>query len=109
MKNGILLAMAVVLLFLGCTGSPEMSPEQREAVRQSNETFRRMQTPYPGGLGFAPDPRKLSKERPIPALRTHSASPSSACRSSRTSSLSDFIAGKSPERMDLALSTQEAA
>jgi hypothetical protein len=45
MKNGIRLAMAVVLLFLGCAGSPEMSPEQREAVRQSNENYRRMQTP----------------------------------------------------------------
>jgi hypothetical protein len=45
MKNGIMLAMAVVLLFLGCAGSPEMSPEQREAVRQSNENYRRMQTP----------------------------------------------------------------
>jgi len=45
MKNWMMLAMAVVLFLLGCAGSPNMSPEQREVIRQSNENYRRMQTP----------------------------------------------------------------
>lgn len=45
MKNGMVLAMAVALLFLGCAGRPEMSTVQAEAFRPSNENCRGMQTP----------------------------------------------------------------
>jgi protein involved in sex pheromone biosynthesis len=45
MKNWIMLAMAVVVLLSGCAGHRDSSPEQREAIRQSNENYRRMQTP----------------------------------------------------------------
>jgi hypothetical protein len=44
-KKLIFLALAGVMLVSSCATTQNMSTEEREAIRRSNENYRRMQTP----------------------------------------------------------------
>ena len=44
-KSTIAIIMAALLFLISCANSKNMTPEELEAIRKSNENYRRMQGP----------------------------------------------------------------
>jgi hypothetical protein len=44
-KSTIAIIMAALLFLISCASSKTMTPEELEAIRKSNENYRRMQGP----------------------------------------------------------------